>query len=87
MEGTILKSLKEIRFISKDKIFVENLRRLLQTLFINCTINRRIGGSHKTIQYRLSIYGRENFRIFKEISFRIPMLKTRFRDLCKKYSI
>jgi len=87
MEGTILKRLYEIRFITKDKKFAFDLKRLLLQLNITSFVNERIGGTHKTIQYRLSIYSKANFIKFKEIGFSVPFNKKRFENLVKKYKI
>ena len=87
MEGTILKSLNEIRFITKDKLFALDLQKLLFHIDIKSTVNPRIGGIRRTLQYRISVYGKENFKKFKEIGFRIPFLKNRFKELIKKHNI
>ncbi len=87
MEGTVLKSLHEIRFITKDKRYANDLHRLLKMLEIRSTVNERIGGTHKTLQYRISIYGKDNFIKFKEIGFSVPFNKDRFENLCRKYRI
>lgn len=87
MEGTILKKLCEIRFITKDRLFAYDLKRLLRQLSITSTVNPRIGGTHRTRQYRLSIYGKENFKKFRQINFRTPFLKDRFYKLVEKYKI
>ncbi len=87
MEGTILKSLYEIRFITKDKKFALDLQKLLKELDMTSHVKERIGGTHKTIQYRLSIYRKENFTKFKKIGFRIKFLRDRFNMLLKKHNI
>ncbi len=87
MEGTILKSLREIRFITKDKKFAYDLKKLLKSLDITSNVKERIGGTHRTIQYRLSIYRKENFIKFKKIGFRVYFLKNRFDMLLKKHNI
>jgi hypothetical protein len=87
MEGTILKSLNEIRFITKDKDFVLDIQKLLKNLNITPTVNKRIGGTPPTIQYRLSIYGKDNFEKFKEIGFSYEFHKERFNKLLEKRGI
>ena len=87
MEGTILKKLHEIRFISKDKDFALDIQKLLSQLYIGSTVNERIGGINRTLQYRLSIYRKSNFIKFKDIGFSIPFNHNRFEQLKIKYSI
>jgi intein/homing endonuclease len=72
MEGTILKNLREIRFITKDHSFAQDIKKLLSTLDVTCHIRPRIGGTHRTIQYRVSIYRISNFKKFKKIGFTVP---------------
>lgn len=84
MEGTVLKRLYEIRFITKDKLFAYDIKKLLLQLNISSTVNTRIGGTHRTIQYRLSIYRTENFRKFEEIGFTLPMHIERFNKILKR---
>ncbi|MBR9691380.1 hypothetical protein GOV06_01210 [Candidatus Woesearchaeota archaeon] len=87
MEGTILKSLSEIRFITKDEEFAFDIKKILASLDIESYIKPRIGGINRTRQYRISIYKKENFAKFKEIGFRIPFNKKRFVQLVKKYNL
>ena len=87
MEGTILKSLNEIRFITKDKDFAFDLKALLNSLRIDSFVKERIGGTHRTIQYRISIYRKENFIKFTNIGFRSNFLKNRFNMLLNKHKI
>lgn len=87
MEGTILKSLREIRLITKDKEFAFDLQNLLAQIGIISTVNTRIGGINMTLQYRLSIYGKANFQKFNIIRFRIPFLKKRYASHAKKYGL
>ncbi|MBW2991043.1 hypothetical protein KY348_05060 [Candidatus Woesearchaeota archaeon] len=87
MEGTILKKLTEIRLITKDKDFAIDLQRLLAQIGISSFVKPRIGGIRRTLQYRLSIYGKENFVLFKEIGFSTEFHKGRFERLCSKYGI
>ena len=87
MEATVLKSLREIRLITKDFKFARDLQKLLGGMGIVSTVNTRIGGTHRTTQYRLSIYGKENFVEYKAIGFTIPFLSTRFDSLLRKYQI
>src|SRR3989344_1457018 len=70
MEGTILKSLYEIRFITKDHKFALDINKLLKQAEIKSRVKKRIGGTHKTTQYRISIYGKENLiRFINNIGF------------------
>ena len=87
MEGTILKKLREIRFITKDHNYAKDIQRLLLSLSITSFVNKRYGGTHNTLQYRISVYRKENFREFKKIGFSIPMHVERFERLCEKYGI
>ena len=87
MEGTIFKSLREIRFISKDYSYAKEIQNLLLKVGINSFLKPRIGGTHNTIQYRVSIYRGENFSKFKEIGFTVPMHVERFKLICEKYKI
>ena len=87
MEGTILKKLTEIRFVSKHKKFAMNLKKLLSTLCIESHLTFTPRPSQSSGQYRVSIYKKENFKRFKEIGFRIPFLKNRFLQLSNKYGI
>ncbi len=87
MEGTIFKSLKEIRFITKDKGYALEIQALLNSLGIGSFVQTRIGGTHKTIQYRVSIYRRENFEKFKKIGFTSSLHVERFNLICQKYQI
>ena len=87
MEGTIFKSLKEIRFITKDFDYAVDIKILLQSVGITSFLKERIGGTYRTIQYRISIYRKENFQIFKEIGFTNPLHVERFKLICEKYNI
>jgi intein/homing endonuclease len=87
MEGTIFKSLKEIRFITKDKDYALGIQALLNSLKIGSFVQTRIGGTHRTIQYRVSIYRKENFEKFKEIGFTSLLHVERFNLICQKYQI
>ena len=87
MEGTIFKSLTEIRFITKDYKYAVDIHKLMKSLGINSFVKERFGGYHKTLQYRISIYRRENFEKFKRIGFTVPMHVERFKLICKKYGI
>ncbi|MFH1828688.1 MAG: LAGLIDADG family homing endonuclease [Nanoarchaeota archaeon] len=87
MEGTIFKSLTEIRFITKDYNFANDIKELLKSLGIHSFMKERIGGTHKTIQYRISIYRKENFQKFKRIGFTNPLHVDRFNKICIKYDI
>lgn len=87
MEGTVLKSLQEIRLISKDYNFVLDIQKLLSHLSIISTINKRIGGTPPTTQYRLSIYGKNNFRKFNKIGFSYKFHQERFNKLLEKHNL
>lgn len=87
MEGTIFKSLKELRYITKSHNYALDLQKLLLSLEINSFVRERIAGTPKTIQYRISVYRKENFEKFKEIGFTLPMHVERFQLICKKYGI
>lgn len=87
MEGTILKRLFEIRFACRDKIFAEDIQRVLQTVEIKSHITFVPRPYMSSGQYRVSIYRKENFEKFKKVGFRIPFLKERFQDLLLKYSL
>jgi DNA-binding transcriptional regulator WhiA len=87
MEGTIPKSLYEIRFITKDQDYVLDLQKLLLSLGINSFVKERIGGTYNTIQYRLSVYRKENFREFLKIGFTAPLHLERFNAICRKYDL
>lgn len=87
MEGTIFKSLKELRYITKDHNYALDLQKLLVSLGINSFVRERTAGTPKGIQYRISVYRKENFEKFKEIGFTLPMHVERFQLLCKKYGI
>jgi len=87
MEGTILKKLTEIRFITKDELFAKDVQELLSEVGIKSFVRPRIGGTHRTRQYRISIYRKENFAIFKNIGWSTDFHKRRFRKLCVKYRI
>ena len=87
MEGTILKKLTEIRFVSGDELFAEDIKNLLSILEIKSSLTFAPRKKQPNGQYRVHIYGKENFKKFKEIGFRIPSLKNRFDLLVKKYEI
>ena len=87
MEGTILKKLNEIRFITKDNLFAVNIKRLLKTVGIKSYITERLGGTPPTLQFRVSIYCKENFEKFCKIGFSLPFHKERFDRLLTKYGI
>ena len=87
MEGTILKKLNEIRFITKDNLFAINIQRLLKTVGIVSHVTKRIGGTPPTLQYRVSIYRKENFEKFCKIGFSLPFHQERFTQLLIKYGI
>ncbi|MBI2580700.1 hypothetical protein HYV85_02730 [Candidatus Woesearchaeota archaeon] len=87
MEGTILKNLYEIRFITKDNLFAVSIKKLLKSVDIESHITERIGGTPPTLQYRVSIYRRENFERFCNIGFSLPFHRERFRLLLIKYHI
>ncbi|MEK6932595.1 MAG: LAGLIDADG family homing endonuclease [Nanoarchaeota archaeon] len=87
MEGTILKKLTEIRFVSKHELFVKDVHKLLRDLGIRSSITFTPRPKQISGQYRVSIYKKENFIKFKKIGFRIPFLKKRFDDLLEKYKI
>lgn len=87
MEGTILKKLYEIRFITQDKDFAFDIQKLLASIGITSHVKPRIGGIRKTLQYRLSIYRKENFIKFKDIGFSLDFHKERFNRLLLKYNI
>lgn len=87
MEGTILKKLAEIRFVSKYILFAEDIKKLLLDLAIESHITFTPRPKQASGQYRVSIYKKENFVKFKQIGFRIPFLKERFKLLLKKYDI
>ena len=85
MEGTILKSLYEIRFITKDEFFANDIQKLLAQVKIISLVRERIGGTHRTLQYRVSIYGKENLLKFNSIGFSLAFHKERYNALLKKY--
>lgn len=87
MEGTILKKLTEIRFVSKDGSFAEDIKNLLVSLGIISHLTYAPRPKQPSGQYRVSIYRRENFERFKAIGFRIPFLRERFEQLLEKYFI
>ncbi|HIH25847.1 LAGLIDADG family homing endonuclease [Candidatus Woesearchaeota archaeon] len=87
MEGTILKSLTEIRFGVKSELFANDIHRLLKTLGIISTLTFAPRIKQKSGQHRVHIYRKENFIKFKEIGFSIPFLEERFEQLMKKYKI
>jgi len=86
MEGTILKSLYEIRFITKDHKFALDINKLLKQAEIKSRVKKRIGGTHKTTQYRISIYGKENLiRFINNIGFSTKFHIKRTNALLRKY--
>ncbi len=87
MEGTILKKLHEIRFITKDHLFAISIKKLLKSVNIDSHITERIGGTPPTLQYRVSIYRKENFERFCNIGFSLPFHQERFKQLLIKYHI
>ncbi len=87
MEGTILKKLTEIRFVSKDQLFAKDMKRLLKSLNIECHLTYAPRNKQSSGQYRVSIYRKENFIKFKQIGFDISSLKMRFNSLLEKYGI
>ncbi len=87
MEGTILKKLTEIRFVSGDEFFAKDIYNLLKSIDINSHLTYAPRLKQPNGQYRVSIYRKENFEKFKEIGFRIPFLENRFNQLLKKYEI
>ncbi len=87
MEATIGKALSEIRFITKDYTYALDIQDLLKSIGISSHVKSRIGGTNHTVQYRISVYRKENFIEFKKIGFTQPLHIKRFTDLCKKYKI
>ncbi len=87
MEGTIVKALCEIRFITKDHKFAMDINRLLTQVGIKSFVKERIGGTYNTLQYRVSIYRKENFQKFKEIGFSVKFNRNRFKKIVKKYNL
>lgn len=87
MEGTIVKALCEIRFITKDHKFALDINRLLAHVGIKSFVKERIGGTYNTLQYRVSIYRKENFQKFKEIGFSVKFNRNRFKKIVKKYNL
>jgi len=87
MEGTILKKLTEIRFVTKHDLFANDIKKLLSSLNMESHITFTPRPKQKSGQYRVSIYKKENFIKFKDIGFRIPFLKDRFEKLLLKYNI
>ena len=87
MEGTIFKSLTEIRFYSKFEQYCLDIQRLLVKLNIKSFVKSRVAGTPPDIQYRLSIYRKENFQEFLKIGVSIPLHVERFALICKKYGI
>ncbi len=84
-EAYVAKNLREIRFITKDHNYAQDLQKLLLLIDINSKIQPRIGGGgiRPQLQYRLSIYGKENFRKFKDVGFSIPLHKKRLEKMTK----
>ena len=87
MEASVLKSLYEIRFYTKHYIYATEIHCLLKQLGIHSFVKKRIAGLHKTIQYRVSVYRKENFKEFKEIGFTASLHVERFNKICEKYGI
>ncbi len=87
MEGTILKKPYEIRFITKDNLFAVSIKRLLKSVGIDSHITERIDGTPPTLQYRVSIYRKENFEKFCNIGFSLLFHQERFSRLLMKYGI
>jgi intein/homing endonuclease len=81
MEAYVAKNLREIRFITVDKNYAIDLQKLLLTVGINSHVKDRIGGTHRTIQYRISIYSKSNFLKFSKIGFSIPLHEERFSKI------
>ena len=86
MEAYMSKRLYEIRFITIDKNYAYDLKKLLESVNIASIVKPRIGGTHNTIQYRISIYGKENIKEFGKIGFSIQMHKERLERALAKYS-
>ena len=86
MEAYMSKRLYEIRFITVDKNYAYDLKKLLESVNITSIVKTRIGGTHNTIQYRISIYGKENIKEFAKIGFSILMHKERLEMALAKYS-
>ncbi|MEK6946538.1 MAG: LAGLIDADG family homing endonuclease [Nanoarchaeota archaeon] len=86
MEAYMSKRLYEIRFITVDKNYAYDLKKLLESVNITSIVKTRIGGTHKTTQYRISIYGKENIKEFGKIGFSIRMHKERLERALAKYS-
>lgn len=86
MEAYMSKRLYEIRFITVDENYAYDLKKLLESVNIASIVKTRIGGTHKTIQYRISIYGKENIKEFGKIGFSIQMHKERLERALAKYS-
>lgn len=88
MEGTISKALHEIRFISKDKKFALDIRKLLLNVSITSFFKVKWSGTDSKIKmYRVSVYSKENFKKFKEIGFSYKFHRDRFNKLIKKYKL
>ncbi len=85
MEAYMSNRLNEIRFITIDKNYAEDLKVLLKSVQIESTVKTRIGGTHRTIQYRISIYGKENFRQFAKAGFSMQMHKERLERALLNY--
>ncbi len=85
MEAYMSKRLYEIRFITVDKNYAYDLKKLLESVNINSIVKTRIGGTHNTIQYRISIYGKENIKEFAKIGFSIQIHKNRLKRALAKY--
>lgn len=86
-EGSILKKLTEIRFVSKDKYFAKDIKRLLASVGIRSYITYTPRPTATSGQYRVSIYRKENFEKFRDIDFRVPFLRKRFRESLRKYNL
>ena len=86
MEAYMSKRLYEIRFITVDENYAYDLKKLLESVNISSIVKTRIGGTHNTIQYRISIYGKENIKEFGNIGFSIQMHKERLERALAKYA-
>ncbi len=87
MEAYVSNRLNEIRFITIDKNYAEDLKKILSSLHVDSIVKPRIGGTHRTIQYRISIYGKQNFKKFSKIGFSIPLHKGRFQQALARYDV
>ena len=87
MEGTILKKLSEIRFVSKQEVFVNDIQKLLLSLKITSSITYAPRLKQPSGQYRVSIYSKKNFKEFKKIGFNDCAHKDRYKEHLKKYKL